>query len=356
MKTKEDIINNLYEYEEDELLYKQYYVLRNHPIALHYFLNSLDEEYVKSHYLLMKEFPFIKITNFFTNNPQDQPEFIKRRREGDININKHLRYTPTFSHSHDYFEIVYMLKGSCQQTLQNESLPLHEGDLCFIPPYQEHTLEIFDDSIAINLMIQKESFAQILLPVLKHQTILSDFFISHLYSRYPMQRLVFMTAQDQDIKNNILDIYIEHSYNDSYTQSIISHMVQILFINLLRHHSNHINTISPQKHIHQQTIDMIRYIYNNYQNISLEALATQFHYSTAHISRLIKEESGYHYKDFVRNIRLEQCKEMLLASPASIAAIAEMVGYENPESLIRAFEKQFHITPTQYRNLHTKGQ
>ena len=247
-----------------------------------------------------------------------------------------------------------MLKGSCKQTLNNESLPLQEGDLCFIPPYQEHTLEIFDDSLAINILIQKESFEEILLPTLRSNTILSDFFLSHLYSKNPMQRLVFMTGNDEAVRDDILEIYMETLCDDEYTQAIICHMIPIFFTRLLRRHGKHINTTTKEKQGNRQAIEIIRYIYNNYKTISLTQLAEYFHYSETHISRLIKDESGYNYKDFVRTIRLNQCKSLLLASPASIARIAEMVGYETPESLIRAFEKAFQMTPTQYRRIHAK--
>lgn len=116
----------------------------------------------------------------------------------------------------------------------------------------------------------------------------------------------------------------------------------------------HINITNKENQGNRQAIEIIRYIYNNHKTISLTQLAEYFHYSETHISRLIKNESGYNYNDFVRTIRLNQCKSLLLASPASIACIAEMVGYETPESLIRAFEKAFQMTPTQYRRIHAK--
>lgn len=348
------LIEYLMQYNEDELLYKKYYELRDKPEALADFLSSLDEEYVRSHYLLMKEFPFITITNFFSLKGQYYPVYMQAASEKKIYVTKHLRYTPVFSHSHDYFEVVYMLKGSCKQTLNNESLPLQEGDLCFIPPYQEHTLEIFDDSLAINILIQKENFEEILLPTLRSNTTLSDFFMSHLYSKNPMQRLVFMTGNDEAVRDDILEIYMETFSDDEYTQAIICHMLPIFFTHILRRHGRHINITNKEHRGNKQAIEIIRYIYNNYKIISLTQLAEHFHYSETHISRLIKNESGYNYKDFVRTVRLNQCKSLLLASSASIARIAEMVGYETPESLIRAFEKAFQMTPTQYRRIHAK--
>ena len=71
-----------------------------------------------------------------------------------VYLSKHYRYTPALKHSHTYFEIIYMLSGSCKQTPDKEDLPLHAGDICFIASKRKYTLEIFNDSIAINLMLR----------------------------------------------------------------------------------------------------------------------------------------------------------------------------------------------------------
>lgn len=34
----------------------------------------------------------------------------------------------------------------------------------------------------------------------------------------------------------------------------------------------------------------------------------------------------------------------------SVADISEILGYENPETFIRAFKKDLHITPAKYRS------
>ena len=81
MQNKEMLINFLMQYNEEELLYKTYYELKNQPAALAAFLASLDEEYVRNHYLLMKEFPFITITNCFTFKGHYCPVYIKAARE-----------------------------------------------------------------------------------------------------------------------------------------------------------------------------------------------------------------------------------------------------------------------------------
>lgn len=44
---------------------------------------------------------------------------------------------------------------------------------------------------------------------------------------------------------------------------------------------------------------------------------------------------------------------LLLNTRASVADIASMVGYENPESFIRVFQKVYQMSPTAYRKKAT---
>ena len=51
----------------------------------------------------------------------------------------------------------------------------------------------------------------------------------------------------------------------------------------------------------------------------------------------------------IRRTRLEFCKRMLLESDLPIAAIAAQSGFNHPEVMIRAFQRELGVTPSQFR-------
>ena len=49
-------------------------------------------------------------------------------------------------------------------------------------------------------------------------------------------------------------------------------------------------------------------------------------------------------------IVIRKTERLLINTQKSVADISEILGYENPETFIRAFKKELHITPAKYRN------
>ena len=214
MIDREAIIHHLQEYTSDELIYKRYYELRNDPDSRAIFLKAVENT-VRERYLFIPEYPFIQIPELFTEKTILLPT-LPINETINVHLLKHSRYTPIFEHMQDYFEIIYVLSGKCGQTVDNEQLPMAQGDLCFIPPFTKHTIEVFDDSVVLNIHIRRETFDDIFFNTLRANSILSDFFMSCLYSKNPAHWILFSTGEDEEIRNLILDMYQEILYRDEY--------------------------------------------------------------------------------------------------------------------------------------------
>lgn len=96
-------------------------------------------------------------------------------------------------------------------------------------------------------------------------------------------------------------------------------------------------------------ITMINYIQANYQTITLEDVANNFHLSTPYVSKYIKEKSGKTFGEHVTQIRLKRAKTLLKNGNMTVENISYTVGYPNAEHFIRVFKKVFGMTPIQYR-------
>ncbi len=49
-------------------------------------------------------------------------------------------------------------------------------------------------------------------------------------------------------------------------------------------------------------------------------------------------------------IRFQQAESLLRDSILTVAQISGRLGYRTPENFMRAFKKQYHMTPSQYRS------
>ena len=99
-------------------------------------------------------------------------------------------------------------------------------------------------------------------------------------------------------------------------------------------------------------ISMMNYIQSNYQNVTLEDMAENFHLSAPYISKYIKDKSGKTFGEHVTQIRMKRAKTLLKNGNMTVENISYAVGYPNAEHFSRTFKKMFQMTPIQYRNLN----
>jgi AraC family transcriptional regulator len=84
---------------------------------------------------------------------------------------------------------------------------------------------------------------------------------------------------------------------------------------------------------------------------ALVDLAAQVGLSPFHFHRLFAEVMGETVGGFMRRTRMDCAAIHLLSSPDSIQAIADKVGYGSLASFNHAFNRQFGVAPTRYREL-----
>ena len=98
-------------------------------------------------------------------------------------------------------------------------------------------------------------------------------------------------------------------------------------------------------------VSMLNFIQTNYQTVTLEDMAEQFHLSEPYISKYIKDKSGKTFGEHVAGIRMKRAKSLLKNGNMTVENIAYAVGYQNVEHFNRVFKKSMEMTPVQYRNL-----
>src|SRR5919198_1058676 len=101
-----------------------------------------------------------------------------------------------------------------------------------------------------------------------------------------------------------------------------------------------------------EAIDSIlHYIHRHFdQELSLNTLAAQAHYSPYHFHRLFRQQVGEAPKQYLLRLRLEKAtKDLLFYPQKSIYAIAVDCGFSSQSVFARAFKTRYGITAEQYR-------
>lgn len=112
------------------------------------------------------------------------------------------------------------------------------------------------------------------------------------------------------------------------------------------------NHIEPEqnKSYYEKILDEVKkYIEDNFQEASLEAVAIRVNLSASYLSRILKEKCDFGFAEYLVKIRMEKAAEMLMDSHYKSYDIAYYVGYDNPKSFSHAFKGYYGRTPMDYR-------
>ena len=344
--TKDDLLAYLSNYNDDELFYKEVYLRRKQSKeSFSQYLATLNKDYLLLHDLYVPE--FFPNNEFFTCRLLENKLFFKI--PGDIKISKHNRYSPAFLHEHEYIEILYIYSGSCSSTIQNRDFELHTGDLCIIPQNTSHSVAIYDDSIALNIMIRSQTFQNTFYTIFDSENILTHFF-SHILNNHTFGNyLIFHTSSDPDIRSAIETMFIEYLEHEKYSSSILRNYLSYFWGILLRHHETHITSFLTDSETTIPIAAIMNYMNENYHSLTLSDVATHFGFNVSYFSTLLKKITGKTFSQLIKEIKLTKAQYALEHTELTIDSICEIVGYNNKEHFMRTFKKNFHITPGEYR-------
>lgn len=146
------------------------------------------------------------------------------------------------------------------------------------------------------------------------------------------------------------DLLAEHS------QWIIAHVAHVRskqrLIALVREAIEKTISLVPRRNAYHDRVvsEAVEYIKNHYnEDITRDELASRLGRSSAHFSRLFSRTTGYSYKDFLLQCRLEKAKELLRQSHLQIAEIACAVGYQDAFQFSKLFHSRVGVSPRRYR-------
>ncbi len=341
---------SLREYNEDELFYKAYYEAKTaqNPATLQQFLSGLNLKELLARCLLCPDL-FDIYETYGIADGVIRAETYHMGLDYNIQIDKHNRYAPLFPHSHNFFEIFYILEGSIQHTINGETTSLPAGTLCFVSPFSTHSIGVFDNSLLLYIYIQKTTFDDMFFNILRKENVISDFFLENLHHTTTMSHMQFF-LQDEELEHLLLSMLQEQMQKDSYTNRILNAILSLFFTKLCRKYGHTAQIFRNAASANRPETKLLSYINHNYKTVTLSSLAKFFHYSEKHCSRLIKKATGKTFSALLKELRLRRAETLLMRTTLSVQEISVSSRFAYANSFISLFKKEYGMTPGQFRN------
>lgn len=102
---------------------------------------------------------------------------------------------------------------------------------------------------------------------------------------------------------------------------------------------------TPVVLISQKFIDT--YYYK--EELSLQEVAKAVRISPTYLSRLLKQETGISFIDYLTGVRVQKAIQLMNDPAVKLYEVAELVGYSNQHYFSTAFKKVLGVSPAEYR-------
>jgi AraC-like DNA-binding protein len=272
----------------------------------------------------------------------------------DVFCFKHMPYMDLSAHSHDYFEITYIYRGSCPLLFENQKFVLNEGELCIIPPMSPHNQPVDIYAIALGIVVRKSTFNSIFGELLTHKDLVSSFLRNSLYKSTKNNYLILKTEILPQIRDIIHQLAYETNRHGPYANICSVSLLNLFLALTLRSYRDNI-TIYRMEDLarnHRDFPMILQYIQQHFKTVTLSSLAQVFNYSESHICRLIQNNLNQSFTAIVRSLKMARAQDYLENTLLKVSEIASLVGYESVDHFSRTFKKTFGSAPLEYRRLH----
>lgn len=289
--------------------------------------------------------------SIFRHVLQEEDFFPIQGRDVDINFNA--RYCPPFWHHLSFIKIMYVMNGEFVINIsQDKTICLKNGNYIIVPPDIKHSVFSYhDDDLIINIFLKLTTFEKAFASMLMEADKLSSYFWRILYGKDEDSIILFESPPDSFVEKLILDLVEEKEHPQEGGNFLMISYVMAFVAYALARQNKYMISLTGMCLRKDKFPEIIQYIRENYNTVTLSELGAYFGKSEAYLSRYIKKETGYTLVNLLKEYRIRQAGIMLRSTSFSVEEIMMEVGYTDISYFYKVFKEYFGMTPKRYREL-----
>ena len=250
-------------------------------------------------------------------------------------------------HRQDFFFINYAYKNSYQALSEkyNNLITINENECYIGQPYSGYALRANDpeEVIIIGILIRKETFFKEYLPTIYTSSSLFHFFVEPKINKFSDEYIHLSLQKEHPIRTLLELMALEYANKKNDTQAVLKSLLQTLLLEIARRYK--IEDVKSKQGLIEE---IVSYIEEHSDNVTLNDVASNFSYHPNYISSFIHKETGKNFKDILLESRMKRADLLLKNTSLSIEEISSLIGYSDHSNFYKAFKEYYKITPREY--------
>lgn len=248
-------------------------------------------------------------------------------------------------HTHEYFQIYYVEKGSIIHYVEGESSTLNQGDMFIIPPNTAHYISTEDGSVFYSFSFMP-SFPG------GQSNRLVPSFLNSLESSGRILPKVSVDAKDVFFIENVMERMTEEftSRPIGYADNVRAYAVMLITV-LARNYFEKNNVSDYFENSKQYVLHCIKYIEESFaEPITLDEMAKRSAMSRGTFCTLFKSLTGHSFNAYLNLCRIKKAAEYI-RNGYTVTAVCGLCGYNDFSTFYRNFKKIMNVSPQEYKKL-----
>lgn len=249
------------------------------------------------------------------------------------------------THIHQNVELVFLLEGTGVLAVNEDEIHMEKGDYCVINTNCRHGFHTRGEVLFVCLHINFNMLIRFV-----------D--LNRISFRCNSRTLKAETAEQiRKEMNRIINCYFAKTGTSQIKlNSYYYKLLNILVSDCVTYKDD--ERFLTRKQADQNRLnEIVNYVYSNYRSeISLNKLADQLYLSNTYLSKYIKNHIGMNLTNYVNNVRLYFALEEVLNTDKKMTHIALDNGFSNLTVFNKVFRQMYHMTPSEYREKHRRGE
>ena len=257
-------------------------------------------------------------------------------------------------HSHNYFQIYYLISGKLTHHLENTMAELTAGDIFILPPNRAHYIETPSGEVDFySLSFTADYFQNI-----KEANKLILDFLLYLQTEQTekIEPKISLSYDDTLFASTLFKrIMAEFSDNKAGKTEIIKESVSVLLSLFARVYFEKNVSALTAKENRQLVMHSIEYIKNHFdEEITLSEIIRRSAMSKTNFCALFSSITGMPFKEYLNRYRIERAAE-LIAAGEKVSLAASCCGFSDFSTFYRNFKKYMKTSPSEFAKRNTNN-
>ena len=257
-----------------------------------------------------------------------------------IPLNTRSVYDTTLPHRHNYYELLFFIKGGGVHTIDFMEFPIKDHSIHFVSPGQVHQLRREENAFGNIIIFSRDQFYK--------DTGASDSLFNYPFlnnSGFPV--IYLNAAEEADMKISFGQTAAEYN-NEQCSLNIIQAYIKIILLKCTRIFENQ---YPGWKHIaNTQFYNFRQLVEKEFRLHKLPAYyAGRLNITERKLNEICKAATGHNVSNYITERILLEAKRLLYNSDSRLKEIADFLGFEDPSYFSRFFRSNVGMTAGDFR-------